>query len=165
MRRRPRRAAAPSSRRRPARPGHRAGGNDLRVAPPPPSAGVNTATGTSARSGTWWEHLRERASNGPPPGKPIMAREPEFKILKNTDGEYYWRLEAAGGRVAAWPGQAYAIKQACVNDAYWGQGQRIADHDLRLHRGVAARRAHNPQSPECPAATPGGRGIAARGAG
>jgi hypothetical protein len=24
-----------------------------------------------------------------------MAREPEFKILKNTDGEYYWRLEAA----------------------------------------------------------------------
>jgi hypothetical protein len=28
-------------------------------------ARVNAATGTSARSGTWWEHLRERASNGP----------------------------------------------------------------------------------------------------
>jgi uncharacterized protein YegP (UPF0339 family) len=52
-------------------------------------------------------------------GEPIMAREPEFKILKNTDGEYYWHLEAAGGRVVAWSGQAYAIKQACVNDLYW----------------------------------------------
>jgi uncharacterized protein YegP (UPF0339 family) len=39
-----------------------------------------------------------------------MAREPEFKILKNTEGEYYWRLEAAGSRVVAWPGQAYVIK-------------------------------------------------------
>ena len=48
-----------------------------------------------------------------------MAREPEFKILKNTDGEYYWHLEAAGSRVAARPGQAYTIKQACVNDLYW----------------------------------------------
>ena len=48
-----------------------------------------------------------------------MAREPEFKILKNTDGEYYWRLEAADRRVAAWSGQAYGIKQACVNDLYW----------------------------------------------
>jgi uncharacterized protein YegP (UPF0339 family) len=90
-----------------------------RHAPPPPGAGVNTATGTSARPGTWWDHLRERASNGLPPGEPIMAREPEFKILKNTDGEYYWRLEAAGSRVAARSGQAYAIKQACVNGLYW----------------------------------------------
>jgi uncharacterized protein YegP (UPF0339 family) len=63
--------------------------------------------------------LRERASNGLPPGEPIMAREPEFKILKNTDGEYYWHLEAADGRVVAWSGQAYALKQACVNDLYW----------------------------------------------
>jgi uncharacterized protein YegP (UPF0339 family) len=53
------------------------------------------------------------------PGEPIMAREPEFKILKNTEGEYYWHLEAADGRVVAWPGHAYAIKQACVNDLYW----------------------------------------------
>jgi hypothetical protein len=30
----------------------------------PPGAGVNAATGTSARSGTWWDHLRKRASNG-----------------------------------------------------------------------------------------------------
>jgi uncharacterized protein YegP (UPF0339 family) len=82
-------------------------------------ARVNAATGTSARPGTWWDHLRERASNGRIPGEPIMAREPEFKILKNTDGEYYWRLEAAGSRVAAWSGQAYVIKQACVNDVYW----------------------------------------------
>jgi uncharacterized protein YegP (UPF0339 family) len=86
---------------------------------PPPGAGVNTATGTSTRPGTWWDHLRERASNGRIPREPIMAREPEFKILKNTDGEYYWHLEAAGSRVAARPGQAYTIKQACVNDLYW----------------------------------------------
>jgi hypothetical protein len=39
----------------------------MRHAPPPPGAGVNTATGTPARSGTWWDHLRERASNGPNP--------------------------------------------------------------------------------------------------
>ena len=30
----------------------------------PPGAGVNAATGTSARSGTWWDHRRKRASNG-----------------------------------------------------------------------------------------------------
>ena len=44
-----------------------------------------------------------------------MARELEFKILKNTEGGYYWHLEAADSRVVAWSGQAYAIKQACVN--------------------------------------------------
>jgi hypothetical protein len=31
-------------------------------------ARVKAATGTSARPGTWWEHLRERASNGRIPG-------------------------------------------------------------------------------------------------
>jgi uncharacterized protein YegP (UPF0339 family) len=81
--------------------------------------GCEYVPGTSARPGTWWEHLRERASNGRISGEPIMAREPEFKILKNTDGEYYWHLEAAGSRVAARSGQAYTIKQACVNEVYW----------------------------------------------
>jgi hypothetical protein len=38
------------------------------------------------------------------PGEPIMAREPEFKIFKSTEGQYYWRLEAAGSRVVAWSG-------------------------------------------------------------
>jgi len=33
-----------------------------------------------------------------------MAREPEFKIFKSTEGQYYWRLEAAGSRVVAWSG-------------------------------------------------------------
>ena len=63
---------------------------------------MNAATGTSARPGTWWDHFRERASNGRIPGEPIMAREPEFKILKNTEGEYHWHLEAASSRVVAW---------------------------------------------------------------
>ncbi len=48
-----------------------------------------------------------------------MAREPEFKILKNAEGEHYWYLEAADSRVAAWSGRAYTIKQSCVNDVYW----------------------------------------------
>jgi uncharacterized protein YegP (UPF0339 family) len=48
-----------------------------------------------------------------------MAREPEFKILKNAEGEYYWYLEAAGSRVAAWPGRACTIKRSCVHDVYW----------------------------------------------
>jgi uncharacterized protein YegP (UPF0339 family) len=48
-----------------------------------------------------------------------MAREPEFKILKDTEGEYYWHLEAAGSLLVAWSGQAYLIKQACVDDVYW----------------------------------------------
>ena len=39
-----------------------------------------------------------------------MAREPEFKILKNAEGEYYWYLEVAGSRVVAWSGRAYTIK-------------------------------------------------------
>jgi uncharacterized protein YegP (UPF0339 family) len=35
-----------------------------------------------------------------------MAREPEFKILKNTDGEYYWHLEEGDSRVVARSGRA-----------------------------------------------------------
>jgi hypothetical protein len=29
----------------------------------------------------------------PDPREPIMAQEPEFKILKNTDAESYWHRE------------------------------------------------------------------------
>lgn len=81
-------------------------------------AGVSAATGIPARPRIWWDHLRERASSGPAPREPIMAREPEFKILKNTEGGYYWHLEAASSRVVAWSGQAYVIKQACVDDVH-----------------------------------------------
>jgi uncharacterized protein YegP (UPF0339 family) len=89
------------------------------------------ARAASARRGREYGHRNLRApghlvgpSQGagqqrPAPWEPIMAREPEFKILKNTDGEYYWHLEAAGSRVAARSGQAYTIKQACVNEVYW----------------------------------------------
>lgn len=48
-----------------------------------------------------------------------MAREPEFKILKNAEGEYYRYLQAAGSRVAAWSGRAYTSRQSCVHDVYW----------------------------------------------
>jgi uncharacterized protein YegP (UPF0339 family) len=90
-----------------------------------------TRHATSARRGCEYGHRNIHAPGhlvGPSQGagqqrriprEPIMAREPEFKILKNTDGEYYWHLEAAGSRVAAWSGQAYTLKQACVNDLYW----------------------------------------------
>jgi uncharacterized protein YegP (UPF0339 family) len=82
-----------------------------------------------------------------------MAREPEFKILKNTDGEYYWHLEAAGSRVAARSGQAYTIKQACVNEVYWikDNASQIMIHD---HTGSSRKTGTQPQSPECPPSTP-----------
>jgi len=48
-----------------------------------------------------------------------MAREPEFKILKNTDGRYYWHLEAANYQLVAWSGQNYASKQSCADELHW----------------------------------------------
>ena len=45
-----------------------------------------------------------------------MAREPEFRILKNTEDGCYWHLEAVNSRVVAWSGQACVIKQACVHE-------------------------------------------------
>ncbi len=62
---------------------------------------------------------QEAGQQRPDPLGSRSWRENLSKILKNTEGEYYWRLEAAGSRVAAWSGQAYAIKQACVNEVYW----------------------------------------------
>jgi uncharacterized protein YegP (UPF0339 family) len=53
------------------------------------------------------------------PEEPIMAREPEFKILKNADGRYYWHLEAANYQLVAWSGQNYASKQSCADELYW----------------------------------------------
>src|SRR5262249_60855343 len=58
----------------------------------------------------------------PGPREPIMAREPEFKILKNTEGEYFWHLEAASSRVVAWSGRGYVVQEACLDDVYWITG-------------------------------------------
>lgn len=67
-----------------------------------------------------------------------MARVPEFKILRDRDGNYYWHLEAASNRIVAWSAQGYVSKQSCVDELYWipviaGQaqdlGERSVDHD------------------------------------
>jgi uncharacterized protein YegP (UPF0339 family) len=43
----------------------------------------------------------------------------EFKIYEDRDGQYYWYLQAAGGRVIACSGQAYKNKYWCVQDVNW----------------------------------------------
>jgi uncharacterized protein YegP (UPF0339 family) len=43
----------------------------------------------------------------------------EFQVLKDQDGRYYWRLQAAGNRIIAWSGQAYDSKYWCVQDVNW----------------------------------------------
>jgi uncharacterized protein YegP (UPF0339 family) len=80
---------------------------------------MNAATRSSARPGAWWDHLRERRPTAGSREERIMAGEPEFKILKNADGRYYWHLDAAGNRIVAWSGQNYASKQSCADELYW----------------------------------------------
>lgn len=48
-----------------------------------------------------------------------VASRPEFKVLKNKDGKYYWHLQAANNRIVCWSGQVYESKQSCVNELHW----------------------------------------------
>lgn len=43
----------------------------------------------------------------------------EFQVLKDQDGRYYWRLQAASNRIIAWSGQAYDSKYWCAQDVNW----------------------------------------------
>lgn len=43
----------------------------------------------------------------------------EFQVLKDQDGRYYWRLQAASNRIIAWSGQGYDSKYWCVQDVNW----------------------------------------------
>jgi uncharacterized protein YegP (UPF0339 family) len=43
----------------------------------------------------------------------------EFQVLKDQDGRYYWRLQAANQKIIAWSGQAYDSKYWCVQDVNW----------------------------------------------
>ncbi len=43
----------------------------------------------------------------------------ELQVLKDQDGRYYWRLQAASNRIIAWSGQAYDSKYWCVQDMNW----------------------------------------------
>ena len=43
----------------------------------------------------------------------------EFQVLKDQDGRYYWRLQAANHKIIAWSGQAYDSKYWCVQDVNW----------------------------------------------
>ena len=43
----------------------------------------------------------------------------EFKIFRDRDGRYYWRLEAASGRIIAQSGHPYESKYWCEQDVNW----------------------------------------------
>jgi hypothetical protein len=125
-----------------------------RHAPPPAGAGVNKATGTSARPGTWWDHLRERASNGLPPGSRSWRENLSSRSSRTPTANITGTLRPPAAGLP--PGRAGLHHQAGVRErGVLDQGQRIADHDLRLHRGVAARWAHNASDRDAPA-TPDG---------
>lgn len=55
----------------------------------------------------------------------------EFRIYEDQDGQYYWHLRAASGRVIACSGQAYKSKYWCVQDVNWlrGNADLIAVYD------------------------------------
>jgi len=60
----------------------------------------------------------------------------EFKIFEDRDGNYYWQLQAASGRIIAISGQAY--QQVLVRaGGELAPRKREPDHGLRLHRRVA----------------------------
>jgi uncharacterized protein YegP (UPF0339 family) len=48
-----------------------------------------------------------------------QARQPEFKILKDRNGRYYWHLQGASGRIVASSGQAHESKYSCALDVNW----------------------------------------------
>ena len=43
----------------------------------------------------------------------------EFKIFEDQDGNYYWQLQAASGRIIAISGQAYQSKYWCAQEVNW----------------------------------------------
>lgn len=85
-----------------------------------------------------------------------MAREPEFKILKNADGRYYWHLEAASNRIVAWSGQSFASKQSCAQELYWikDNASLIMIYD---YTGELSQDRHTTSVTGMSPATPGGR--------
>ena len=50
-----------------------------------------------------------------------QARQPEFRILKDRTGRYYWHLQGASSRIVASSGQTYESKYSCERDLNWLQ--------------------------------------------
>ena len=46
----------------------------------------------------------------------------EFQVLKDQDGRYYWRLQAASNRIIAWSGHANDSKYRYLQGANWLRG-------------------------------------------
>jgi uncharacterized protein YegP (UPF0339 family) len=69
-----------------------------------------------------------------------QANQPEFKILKDRDGRYYWCLQGASGRVFASSGQTYESKHACEQDLSWLRGNArlimVYDYTGESSRGL-----------------------------
>jgi len=63
----------------------------------------------------------------------------EFKIFEDRDGRYFWRLQAAGGRIIACSGQPYNDKYWCVQDVNWlrenANLMKVFDLTGESHRG------------------------------
>ncbi len=51
-----------------------------------------------------------------------QAKQPEFKILKDRHGRYYWCLHGASSRVFGSSGQTYESKYSCEQDLNWLRG-------------------------------------------
>jgi uncharacterized protein YegP (UPF0339 family) len=67
-----------------------------------------------------------------------QARQPEFKILKDRNGRYYWHLQGATSRIVASSGQTYESKYWCTQDVNWLR----ANADLIMvydHTGESSR--------------------------
>ena len=69
-----------------------------------------------------------------------QAKRPEFKILKDPNGRYYWYLQGASSRVFASSGQTYESKHACEQDLSWLRGNArlitVYDYTGESSRGL-----------------------------
>jgi uncharacterized protein YegP (UPF0339 family) len=68
-----------------------------------------------------------------------QAKQPEFQILKDRDGRYYWYLQGASGRIVASSGQTYQSKHSCTQDVNWLR----ANADLIMVYDYTAEPSHS----------------------
>jgi uncharacterized protein YegP (UPF0339 family) len=65
---------------------------------------------------------------------------PEFRVLRDQNGRYYWHLQAVSGRIMAWSGQTYETKYWCAQDLNW----------LRANAGLVMVYDYTGESPQLP---------------
>ena len=68
----------------------------------------------------------------------------EFKIFEDRDGNHYWQLQAASGRIIARSGLTYESKDWCEQDVNWLRANAdqimVYDH-TRVVPGSGSRRS------------------------